>query len=63
MLKFTEFLVMKRELSECTQAKMDFYKNKMVVELYSHAKFKEASVYVNDIEKWKEWWMQSQRTS
>ena len=55
MLKFTEFLVMKRELSECTQAKMDFYRNKMVVELYLHAKFKEADVYVNDIEEWKQW--------
>ena len=63
MLKFTEFLVMKRELSECTQAKMDFYRNKMVVELYSHAKFKEADVYVSDIEEWKQWQTKAQRTS
>ena len=53
MLKFTQFLVIKRVLSKCTKAKMDFYRNKMIVELYSHAKFKEVDVYVSDIEDWK----------
>ena len=60
MLIFIEFLVMRRELSEYSQAKMDFYRNKMDVELYLNAKFKGADVYISDIEEWKQWRTQSQ---
>jgi hypothetical protein len=49
-VKFAEFLASGVPITECTAGKMPFFRNKMAVELYSHAVFKGNDVYHSDDE-------------